>query len=65
MCLSALNNVPSSSMLRIEFDQRGHSYYSALDAVMLVGSTHLGSGYDASGETITMQIMKMGIHKSM
>ncbi|MPC29218.1 F-box/LRR-repeat protein 4 [Portunus trituberculatus] len=52
-------------MLRIEFDQRGHSYYSALDAVMLVGSTHSSSGYEASGETITMQVMKMGIHKSI
>ncbi|XP_045114039.1 F-box/LRR-repeat protein 4-like [Portunus trituberculatus] len=53
------------NMLRIEFDQRGHSYYSALDAVMLVGSTHSSSGYEASGETITMQVMKMGIHKSI
>ncbi|KAG0720322.1 F-box/LRR-repeat protein 4 [Chionoecetes opilio] len=56
------------NMLRIEFDQRGHSYYSALDAVMLVGSTHSGSNECAAPapeETITMQIMKMGLHKSI
>lgn len=53
-------------MLRVEFDQRGHSYYSALDAVMLVGSSHSGSSESvALGETITTQIMKMGLHKSM
>lgn len=64
-CASA-HPCPSCSMLRVEFDQRGHSYYSALDAVMLVGSTHsASSGFMALGETITTQVMKMGLHKSM
>lgn len=54
------------NMLRVEFDQRGHSYYSALDAVMLVGSSHTSSSESvALGETITTQIMKMGLHKSI
>ncbi|XP_063603354.1 F-box/LRR-repeat protein 4-like [Penaeus indicus] len=51
------------NLLRIEFDQHSHSYYSALDAILLVGSTHTSSKQHLTfQETITSQIMKLGLH---
>lgn len=53
------------NLLRIEFDHRQHNYYSALDAVLLVGSTHTGNkSFSDHGESITSQIMKLGLHKA-
>ncbi|KAG7166594.1 F-box/LRR-repeat protein 4-like 5 [Homarus americanus] len=51
------------NLLRIEFDQLGQTYYSALDAIVLVGSTHTASRTQvASLDTITSQVIKLGLH---
>lgn len=51
------------NILRVEFDHRQHNYYPALDAVLLVGSTHSGSkSVSELRESIFSQIMKLGIH---
>ncbi|KAK7083009.1 F-box and leucine-rich repeat protein 4 [Halocaridina rubra] len=50
------------NILRVEFDHRHHSYYSELDAVLLVGSTHIGNKSYEFGGSITTQVMKLGLH---
>ncbi|CAL4075693.1 unnamed protein product, partial [Meganyctiphanes norvegica] len=56
------------NLLRLEFDQRCQEYYSALDAVLLVGSRHT-STHPAlvfhNGESLSATIMKLGFHNHM
>ncbi|KAK3872697.1 hypothetical protein Pcinc_022245 [Petrolisthes cinctipes] len=56
------------NILRIEFNQGGHSYYSALDAVLLVGSTHSSSKPPTSSSfhdlSITASVMRLGLHSA-
>ncbi|KAK8742727.1 hypothetical protein OTU49_001644 [Cherax quadricarinatus] len=54
------------NLLRIEFDQQYQKYYSALDSILLVGSTHTASkSFVNSGDSLTSQIIKLGLHTSM
>nr|XP_045611770.1 F-box/LRR-repeat protein 4-like isoform X1 [Procambarus clarkii]XP_045611771.1 F-box/LRR-repeat protein 4-like isoform X1 [Procambarus clarkii]XP_045611772.1 F-box/LRR-repeat protein 4-like isoform X1 [Procambarus clarkii] len=54
------------NLLRIEFDQQHQTYYSALDSILLVGSTHTASkSFVATGDSITSQVLKLGLHTTM
>ncbi|XP_076035228.1 F-box/LRR-repeat protein 4-like [Oratosquilla oratoria] len=53
-------------MLRLEFDQRQQDYYSAIDAILLVGSTHTATTLHVPLDCKTLYecVMKLGFHET-